>query len=95
MKTEDKMMRLGYIRVSTNSQENSVLTQKEMINSYSKLHGIEIDDYFTDFGISGKSIIKREKYLTNGIGQRRKGQYHYHHFLEPLESQYFGFIKLY
>ena len=63
MKTEEKMRNIGYIRVSTDSQENSVLTQKEMINSYSKLHGIEIDDYFTDFGISGKSIIKREKYL--------------------------------
>ena len=63
MKTEEKMMNIGYIRVSTDSQENSVLTQKEMINSYSKLHGIEIDDYFTDFGISGKSIIKRKKYL--------------------------------
>ena len=63
MKTEEKMRNIGYIRVSTDSQENSVLTQKEMINSYSKLHGIEIDDYFTDFGISGKSIIKRKKYL--------------------------------
>ena len=63
MKTEEKMRNIGYIRVSTNSQENSVLTQKEMINSYSKLNGIEIDDYFTDFGISGKSIIKRKKYL--------------------------------
>ena len=56
-------MNIGYIRVSTDQQENSVITQKEMISSYSKLKGIEIDDYFVDLGISGKNTIKREKYL--------------------------------
>jgi len=56
-------MNIGYIRVSTDQQENSVITQKEMISSYSKLKGIEMDDYFVDFGISGKNTIKREKYL--------------------------------
>jgi DNA invertase Pin-like site-specific DNA recombinase len=34
-----------------------------MIENYSKLKGLEIDDYFVDFGISGKNTIKREKYL--------------------------------
>ena len=56
-------MKIGYIRVSTDSQDNSVITQKEMIENYSKLKGLEIDDYFVDFGISGKNTIKREKYL--------------------------------
>ena len=56
-------MNVGYIRVSTDQQENSVITQKEMLSSYSKIHGIEIDDYFIDFGISGKNTLKREKYL--------------------------------
>ena len=56
-------MNIGYIRVSTDLQDNSVITQKEMIENYSKLQGIEIDDYFIDFGISGKNTIKREKYL--------------------------------
>ena len=56
-------MNIGYIRVSTYQQENSVISQKEMISSYSKLNGIEIDDYYIDFGISGSSTIKREKYL--------------------------------
>ncbi len=56
-------MNIGYIRVSTDSQENSVITQKEMINQFSIMNGITIDDYFIDFGISGKSILKREKYL--------------------------------
>ena len=57
------MKNIGYIRVSTDSQDNSVITQKEMIENYSKLKGIKIDDYFVDFGISGKNTIKREKYL--------------------------------
>jgi len=56
-------MNVGYIRVSTDQQENSVITQKEMLSSYSKIHGIDIDDYFIDFGISGKNTLKREKYL--------------------------------
>lgn len=63
MINEDKIMNIGYIRVSTESQDNSVITQKEMIQNYSKLKGIEIDDYFIDFGISGSSTLKREKYL--------------------------------
>ena len=56
-------MNIGYIRVSTDQQENSVISQKEMIENYSKLNGITVDDYFIDFGISGKNTIKREKYL--------------------------------
>ena len=56
-------MNIGYIRVSTDQQENSVISQKEMIETYSKLNGITVDDYFIDFGISGKNTIKREKYL--------------------------------
>ena len=47
------MKNIGYIRVSTDGQENSVITQREMIENYSKLKGIEIHDYFIDFGISG------------------------------------------
>jgi site-specific DNA recombinase len=55
-------MNIGYIRVSTDRQENSVNTQKEMLRSYSQIHGIEIDDYFIDFGLSGKETTKRQKY---------------------------------
>ena len=54
---------VGYIRVSTDQQENSVLSQKEMIDNYSKLNGVKVDNYFIDFGISGKETIKRDKYL--------------------------------
>ena len=53
---------VGYIRVSTDQQENSVLSQKEMIDNYSKLNGMKVDDYFIDFGISGKETTKRQKY---------------------------------
>ena len=55
-------MNIGYIRVSTDKQDNSVETQKDMLRSYSKIHGIKIDDYFIDFGISGKETTKRQKY---------------------------------
>ena len=37
-------MVIGYIRVSTDKQENSVETQKSLLSSYSKIHGIEIND---------------------------------------------------
>jgi len=56
-------MKIGYIRVSTEMQENSVIAQQEMIEHYSKLNGIDVDEYFIDFGISGGSTMKREKYL--------------------------------
>ena len=56
-------MKIGYIRVSTEMQENSVIAQQEMIEHYSKLNGIDVDEYFMDFGISGGSTMKREKYL--------------------------------
>ena len=72
MKNEGKIMKIGYIRVSTDSQDNSVITQKEMIENYSKLKGIEIDDYFVDFGISGKNTIKREKYLKVSSNKKLK-----------------------
>ena len=58
------MMNIGYIRVSTDKQDNSVETQKDMLKSYSKIHGIKIDDYFIDFGISGKKLPK-DKSITN------------------------------
>ena len=64
-------MNIGYIRASTDKQDNSVETQKEMLCSYSKIHGIDIDDSFIDSGISGKETSKRKKYnelmdLVNG-----------------------------
>jgi len=55
-------MVIGYIRVYTDKQDNSVETQKDILRSYSKIHGIKIDDYFIDFGISGKETTKRQKY---------------------------------
>ena len=57
-------MNVGYIRISVDKgNDNSVITQKEMIENYSKLNGLKVDEYFIDFGISGKNTIKREKYL--------------------------------
>ena len=57
-------MVIVYIRVSTDKQDNSVEKQKDMLRSYSKIHGTKIDDYFIDFGISRKETIK-DKSITN------------------------------
>lgn len=55
-------MIVGYIRVSTDKQDNSIHTQKDMLRSYCKIHGLEINDFFIDYGISGKETTKRTKY---------------------------------
>ena len=55
-------MIVGYIRVSTDKQDNSIHTQKDMLRSYSKIHGLEINDFFIDYGISAKETTKRKKY---------------------------------
>ena len=56
-------MNVSYCRVSTDMQDNSVIAQQEMIESYAKLNGIKIDKHFVDFGISGSSTMKRVEYL--------------------------------
>jgi len=55
-------MNICYLRTSTDKQENGLESQREMLSSYCKIHGIEIDDYFIDFGFSGKETSKRQKY---------------------------------
>ena len=49
-------MNIGYIRTSTDLQENSVETQQEQINNYATLYKLDIDKTFTDFGLSGKNV---------------------------------------
>ena len=49
---------VGFIRVSTDQQENSILSQKIMIDNYSKLNGMRVDDYFIDFGSRGKETTR-------------------------------------
>ena len=46
-------MNIGYIRNSTLKQENSVETQRKLIDDYSELNGIKIDEIIIDEGISG------------------------------------------
>ena len=48
-----KKMILGYIRNSRISQENSVETQRKMINDFCEKNSIPIDDVIVDFGVSG------------------------------------------
>jgi len=48
-----KKMILGYIRNSRISQENSVETQRKMINDFCEKNSIPIDDVIVDYGVSG------------------------------------------
>jgi len=52
-------MIIGYIRTSTDLQENSVDTQQEQINTYAKLYKMDIDNTFVDFGLSGKNVDRK------------------------------------
>jgi len=56
MKTRDKMMNrisVGYIRNSRSTQENSVETQKNIIEEYCERYGLELNEIIIDEGISG------------------------------------------
>jgi|TARA_B100000287_G_scaffold428309_1_gene479493 DNA invertase Pin-like site-specific DNA recombinase len=57
-------MKLGYIRNSTLKQENSVETQRKLINEYCETNGIELDQIIVDEGISGsgEKTNQREGY---------------------------------
>ena len=56
MKSRDKMMNrisVGYIRNSRSTQENSVETQKNIIEEYCERYGLELNEIIIDEGISG------------------------------------------
>tara|TARA_B100001094_G_scaffold332709_1_gene405979 strand:+ start:720 stop:1400 length:681 start_codon:yes stop_codon:yes gene_type:complete len=57
-------MNIGYIRNSTLKQENSVETQRKLIDNYTLLNGIEMDEIIVDEGISGsgEKVTLREGY---------------------------------
>ena len=59
-------MNIGYIRNSTLKQENSVETQRKLIDDYSELNGIKIDEIIIDEGISGSGdkTDKRDGYKS-------------------------------
>ncbi len=62
MKT-DKIRAVGYIRVSTKEQAvegYSLSAQREQINQYCAMYGLELVNIYSDEGISGKNLKDRE-----------------------------------
>ena len=57
-------MNIGYVRNSTLKQENSVETQRQLIDNYCSLNNIKIDKVIVDEGISGsgEKVTLREGY---------------------------------
>lgn len=48
---EEKMgLRIGYCRVSTHNQKNSLENQEEYLRSYTNAKGVILDEVFTDIG---------------------------------------------
>ncbi len=59
------MMIVSVIRTSTSGygkQENSINTQKEMIQKYCDLKEIQLDQHFVDEGVSGGSLKHRDQF---------------------------------
>ena len=58
------MKNIGYVRCSTTKQENSVETQKKMIEDFCEIQEIKLDDIIVDEGISGsgEKTHKRDGY---------------------------------
>ena len=57
----DKMTCL-YVRVSKDTQENSIDTQLELLKNYCKYKELNIDETFIDFGKSGGSVKGRDEF---------------------------------
>jgi site-specific DNA recombinase len=60
MKTN--MKAVGYIRCSTDQQEDSPDQQKKAINDFAQSRGIEILEWYTDFGKSGTTFEERPEF---------------------------------
>lgn len=61
MKTGDKKLAVGYVRVSTSSedQKTSIPNQKERVQSYCKSRDWKLVEFFEDQGFSGKDLERR------------------------------------
>ena len=53
---------IGYIRTSTDRQDNSIKLQNHQITDYCEKNNLVLDDLIVDEGLSGKDIKKRNGY---------------------------------
>ena len=62
---------VGYLRRSTDRQEQSIPDQRKAIERYAAEHGLELARFFVDDAISGTSATKRPAFLEM-VGQAQQ-----------------------
>ena len=66
-----KLRAVAYMRKSTrDQQENSIFNQRKAIDSFAERQDISIIKYFTDDGISGLTMEKRNAFKTIWLQQK-------------------------
>ena len=58
----DNLKAVGYVRCSTDQQEDSPDQQKREIQAYAQKHDLEIVDWYVDFGKSGTTFDQRPEF---------------------------------
>jgi len=67
-----------YIRVSHNEQKLhglSLSAQRDTLQTYAKLHGLKIVEWYNDEGVSGRKLIKRRPALQKMLNDAREGKF--------------------
>lgn len=65
---------VGYLRRSTDKQEQSIGDQRKALIHYAEAHGIEIVDYFVDDAISGTSTTGRKAFQQMMADAQKPGR---------------------
>jgi DNA invertase Pin-like site-specific DNA recombinase len=55
----------GYVRRSTDRQEQSIPDQKEALEKYAAEHGLRLAKFYVDDAISGTSTLGRRAFLAD------------------------------
>ena len=58
----NKIPAVGYVRCSTEMQEDSPEQQKKEIEAFAIIHGYEVGEWFVDFGKSGTTFDQRSEF---------------------------------
>src|ERR1051326_1050688 len=67
-----KKIAVGYVRCSTDMQEDSPRQQQESIQKFADAQGYNIVEWYIDFGISGTSFEKRPAFMRMLLAAEKK-----------------------